>query len=347
MFTLIQRFLNSVTTTAAILRSEGGRNETHHATSIFRFVRVDIEKRIPCRIRDAFSEMMILHHPRNIQILKGKGVELSQQIKRAFVKEVVSLPRYLQVLFRQKPNSFPAIAAPMFLTRDGALRGLQPPFGLPQILWILNPLARRKSSEVLDTNIQTDTLPCFREIAARVFFDSEDNVPTLGFALNRASLDCTFNGTGETHAATPNLGERQFVAVKFETTLWIAKRIVASLASKARIACLLSRFRTTKESKERFVEAAQSVLPNLAINRRYVWVCFAHVSQLAALFSVAHRLARYAVGITSVLQTGVIQVTADPKRALKSLSGALGCANLVFIRLHRANYSLRGAFSAS
>jgi len=342
-----ERLADSVATTTAILRRERRIDESYHPASIFRFASVDIQKRIPGGVRDTFGEMMILHHPRDVQRFKRKAIELAQQIKRAFVKEIMPLTLYFQVLFGKKFAGFPTIAATKFLPRDATPGGLQTPFSLSQILRILNLCARRKSSEGFNANIYANTLSSFRNVAATVFFDGKDDVPPIGFALDGAGLNRACNGAREAEAATADLGERQLVALEAKTLLRIGEGIIARLGTKARIAGRLSRFSATEESEKRFVEATQSILSDLAINRRHICVYLPHVSQFAALFGVADALACHAVGISSVLQTGVIQIAADSKRSLKDLSYMLGCPYLVFIRLHRAKHTLHQAFRAS
>lgn len=342
-----ERLADSVATPAAILRSERRIDESNQPSSIFSFGGVDVQERVPCGVRNTFGEMVIFHQPRDVQRFKRKGIELSQQIKRAFVKEIMSLALYLQVLFGKKLDSFPAIVAPKFLPRDGALRGLQPPFSLSQILRILDFRAGRKSGERFYADIHANTLSSFRKVATTVFFDRKDDVPPIGFALDGTCLDVAFNRAREADAATADLGKRQLVALKIETLLRIGEGIIARLGTKARVARFCARLHTAKESDKRFVETAQSVLSNLAINHRNICVHLSHIRQFAALFGVAHRLACYAVGISSVLQSGIVQITADTKRSLKDLSCTFGCPYLVFVRLHRANYTLHEAFSAT
>jgi len=337
MFTLTQRFLNSVATPTAILRSECSRNESHHTASLFRFVRVDIEKRIPCCIRDTFSQMVILDHPGNVQILKGKSIELSNQVKRALVKEIVSLPRYFQMLLRQKLNSFPAITAAKFLAGDSPVRGLESPLCRPQVLGILNRFSGGESGEVLDPQVNADRSPSLRQVAALVFFHRKHDNPAVHLPLDGAGLDSPCDGARETEADTPDLREMEFIAFEFEAALGIAERIVAPLSLETGEADLVggdSFPYPSEECVEGFGEATKRILGNLRIKRINVFSDEFESGKLILLLLVVDGDAVELPRITAFLQSGIIEFSAHIQRTLKGLRDALARPQLELIGFH-------------
>ena len=131
MLTSGKRFAYSCTTLAAILGGERRRNFPHSPPSFFRFGVEYRKESSPCRVTDAFGEMMILDHPTDVQNFDRDVVELSDQLKRDFVQEVEPLPLDSQMLLCQSSCSLSSVVAAAFLPTDGALRGLQSSFSLP------------------------------------------------------------------------------------------------------------------------------------------------------------------------------------------------------------------------
>src|SRR2546421_6165887 len=91
-----QRLAYPVAAIAAILRSELRRDSPHPTASVFRFTRQDQKEGSPRRVTNALRQMMVLDHPCDLQILNRDLVKLSNQIKRAFVKEVFAPVRHFQ-----------------------------------------------------------------------------------------------------------------------------------------------------------------------------------------------------------------------------------------------------------
>ncbi len=85
-----QVFLGDPVTPATALRRTAGVNRDIRSTSICSFVaRIGCEL-VPCGIRNAFRQAVILDHPRDRQVLKYDNAELGHQATAQLVREVLA-----------------------------------------------------------------------------------------------------------------------------------------------------------------------------------------------------------------------------------------------------------------
>src|SRR6185312_10846974 len=63
-----QTFLDVLPTPATLLRRKARRNPYHHMTGSFSLIREDSEKCAPTGVVNTLREMMVLHHPGDIQV---------------------------------------------------------------------------------------------------------------------------------------------------------------------------------------------------------------------------------------------------------------------------------------
>ena len=110
----------------------------------------------------------------------------------------------------------------------------------------------------------------------------------------------------------------QLIAFQTEAALRIGETVITRPGTEARIACFLASLETRKEGEEGFVEAAQSILRDLAVNACHLVVNLADLRQFGALLGVGNRFMCDAVGVASVLQAGVVQIAAHAEGSLKS-----------------------------
>src|SRR5262245_25722784 len=109
-------FAHSMTTFRAILRRVGRIHLDHYTTSIFRFARKDQYEFIPSRVTDALGEMMILHHPFDVQIFDGHRVEFAHDFERRLLMKIGALASDLLMLPGQKLNRLASALASLVRT---------------------------------------------------------------------------------------------------------------------------------------------------------------------------------------------------------------------------------------
>ena len=311
MFTHRQGFAHPVAALTAILRSEGSRNRAYHPASIRSFARVDDQKRSPGCITDAFGKVMILHQAFDVEVFKRGLVKLSDKVQARFVKEIQSLPFDFQVLPGKQDNSFLSSIAAFLPARNLTLRGLQAALGLTKQLWILNYLTSRKSGEVFNSNVNSGSLPGSRKPAGLIFFNREDNEPSIGFTFDCTGLDRAFNRTAQADPATTNLREVQLVAFQPEAGLGIAEGTEERLAFEAWETRCCTLFDSLKKSIKGLPQPLQRVLKHLAVDICHIFAHLLDCGKLKGLFVIVDRSAIDLPGITAFLKPGVVKFAAN------------------------------------
>lgn len=350
MLTSSEHLTDSCATRAAILTGVRRWNFPHSPSSLFRFGREYRKESAPCRVTNTFGEMMILDHPANVQRFNRDVVKLSDELQADFVQEVEPLPLNSQMLLCQKVRCFTAVLTASFPSADATLRDLQPSFSLTQMLRVGDSHARRERGEALKANVQTDTRARLRNIAAKVTFDAEANVPTVNLLFERHGLNRALYGTRETHATTADFRERQLVAFKFPSRLRKGERMIAIFVPETWIACFFTFFDPSEKGVKAFLYALQSILQDLTVDGGDIGTRFFDVRQLVGLGLVVERDAGRLVSIAPLLQRGVVQLMAhvegggqllvhrprDPQLVLECLSHGQSIAQSSRRRLERA-----------
>ena len=335
-----ERLANSCPTRAAILRGVRCRDFPHSPSSFCRF---GVEYRKECspgRVANTFGEMMIPDHPANVQIFDRDVVKFLDELKACFVEKVETPPFDIQMLLRLKSRSFTSVVTASFLPTDGALRGLQPSRRAPQVLRVRNLLARRVRREVLNANVNADARACLGNVPALIAFNAETDVPTINLMLDGDGFNCAFDGAREPDAATADFRERQLVAFQLPARLQKGERIIAILISESRIARFLSCFDPAEKAVESLLYSLQSILQDLTMNESHVQAFGFDVGQLVSLIEVVERDARHLVGVSSLLNGGVVQLTAQCKRGSQLLVNRPRDTQLILERLsHGPQYS--------
>ena len=119
--------------------------------------------------------------------------------------------------------------------------------------------------------------------------------------------------------------------------LGIGKTVVAIASLEARIARLLTILHPPEEVLKRSIQPQKDILQDLAVNVLVLLpdLCL-DLRQIALLFVVADRLARYAIGVLPFGKRGVVQLTATSKRPEQLLLLLLGWIEPEFVRFpHR------------
>jgi hypothetical protein len=340
MFSRGERLAHSATALRAILRRVGRIHFDYLATGAFSLVRQDRSELTPSGVTNALGEMMIFHHPFNIQIFDGDRVKLAHDIERRLVLEIRALaPNLLMFLLKQIDRFSPSLRS-LQVARDFALSSLQLRFGLAQKFRVLNYLARREGGEILNPDIYANRVASLRKESALVLFNCKDHIPTIHIALDRAGLDYPLNWTGETDATRTNFRQVKLVAFETKAALWIGEGIVPRSGLESRTPRRFAILHAAKECVEGLIHAAQGILKNLAMNPAHVLTDLFDLRKLDGLSVIIDRNAVDPVGVTTFLQGGVVQLAANVERGDASrLKFRIGL-QLVFVCLQFPHYTL-------
>src|SRR5215471_2792778 len=101
-----QRHLLSVAAVTASLTCVHGIHSFKRPAGAFSLAFRYCEELPPGYVKNAFCEMVILHHPSNVQILDGDPVKAIDQLRRHFVVKMLARPLYPQMSERDFPASF-------------------------------------------------------------------------------------------------------------------------------------------------------------------------------------------------------------------------------------------------
>ncbi len=125
MFPLCQCLAMACATAATFLRCIRRGYFPDSFRSFLRFRFECLDEKPPSYIADTFSQMMVFHHPFDIEFFNGDFVILPQQVKACFVGKVMALPLHFKMLLCQQLQSFTAVCATFLLTANRALRRFQ------------------------------------------------------------------------------------------------------------------------------------------------------------------------------------------------------------------------------
>ena len=283
---------------------------------------------------------MIPDHPSHVQIFDGNRVKASHDIERSLVVKVRALARDLLMLLRQQIGCFSSSLRSLLAPGDFALSGLQLPFGLTQEFRILNYFARRERGEVLNSDINPNSVAGFWKESALVLFNCKDHIPTIHIALDRAGLDRPFNRTRQADATRTNFRQVKLVAFKSEPALRIGEGIVSRGGLESRIARRFSVPATPEERVKGLIHSAQRVLKNLAVNLAYVFTDLFDLRKLDGLRVIVDRKAVDLIGVAPFLQRRVVELAANIQCGRATGHELDVGLELVFVGLHSPHYTL-------
>lgn len=141
--------------------------------------------------------MVILHHPLDIQVFYGNYVELPQELQCRFMTKAQALPFDFEILFLQQLHCLLAIFAATFLAGHVALCGFQSLLSLAQMLRVRNRRPSAESSNVFQSYVKADSLPGGGKVGASFAFNTETDVPAIGFTLDCTGLNRVCNRTAQ------------------------------------------------------------------------------------------------------------------------------------------------------
>ena len=163
--------------------------------------------------------------------------------------------------------------------------------------------------------------------ALRLDFCREASEPlTRRTAPDSQRLDFALDRSMQLDLDSANFRGSQLAMLDSKAGLWKGEAIVSGARAKAGKACLFAGLHTPEECVKGFIQSPQRVLQNLRVNRVQFWANPFYLRQLVLLMFVADGLVSHAPGISALLQSGVIQLTAESKPASKR--GLLSAARI-------------------
>lgn len=212
-----KRFLHQFATVEAFLCRIAGVDSDDCMSSVFSFGTQNIEKRTPGGIHDGLREMVIFHHPIDVQIFHGYHLILLGIRLCHLEMEVSALPLDLEVRQSHRTSGFaPSLAALL-------AAGLQAFFASKNLLRatietrVLYRLAFTIGQEGLESHIYADGRMFARGVLALGFdFTSDENVPMpIGTPYQMCGLRRTRKGPMEFDLDTASqlLWDEQMLAI--------------------------------------------------------------------------------------------------------------------------------------
>jgi len=282
--------------------------------------------------------MMILDQASNVQLFNPNHVVFFDDLIAQFMKEVLPLIRYFQMLAREAANCLASVGTAQLPFADLALCNPYRALRLLEQARILDDLAVAQGGEVLKSNIDAGRLAILWDEATVVFCNREDHKPTVRLSLDRASFDRAFNWAREAQAAGAYTAQYQLVTRQSKAALRVGKAIEKSLTLKARVSRLVTGFHATKESLERFAQTAQSVLQDLTMNTGDIFTKQFDFRELKGLPVKVDRRAAGLKGIAALLQASIVKLAAYIQGLLALICKRLVRLELEFVCLHLEPY---------
>src|SRR5262249_21509784 len=246
----LERHSMLTTTTRASRRCARRIHHFNTAPSFFRFVNSDQDELRPSGVRNALCKMVVSHQVFDLQVFEFDETEAIDQFFRFLEMMISSLPGNGLMFLRQQANRLLSPPAALVTTRNPSLCLLQRRFRFSIVLGTLDQFVIGQMCERLDADINPDRY-IWREDHGLVFdfFDREDHIPAIGFALDRTGLDRSFDRTRQKHRDLADLRQMQPVCllIQLEAALLISERVVSRTRAKARKTRNLTFLDATKE----------------------------------------------------------------------------------------------------
>jgi len=271
---------------------------------------------------------VIFDHAFDVQIFKSNDSEhRNKSVAELMSKITAAIPDALMDTSRNLPFLLP-------------LRSSQSLFICPKESRINNRLARRERSELLNTNVYANHLSVFGKWP-RFCLNRKACIPLArSGARDGQCFDVALSRTVKFDFDFADFGKLQLSIFERKAGLRVGEAVVTRMRAKTREAWLLSCFYSTKESLKCFVETAQNILQDLAVNACKFGTHLFDFRQLILLVKVADRLTLKFVGFSSFLKRSIVEFTADIQSLLKPCALSMRREDSVLIRLEHLPFSL-------
>ncbi len=271
---------------------------------------------MPRGIVNRLGEMVVFHHPLDVEVLDGDPVVGFDQPLRRLEMKVAAGSFQLEMSPGEFANGRTAVASTPFPTGNLALGGFQPSFGLGEKAGILDRRSVVEAGEGLNAQVNPAGLASDWEGRDGHAFTGEDHVPAIRFPLDRAGLDHPFYRAGEEDTNRADFGKMEFFPFQPKSRLWERERVEPISRLEPWEARLVSRFHPPEKGIEGFLNPAQCVLKHLAVNYPDIGPNCLDRRQLFALVGEANRNPVHSPGIAAFLNRRVRQFSTGIKPRL-------------------------------
>jgi hypothetical protein len=323
-------FLSDSAAVGAGLRGQAGVCFNQPGTGAFCLVSKHTDEARPTRIIHRLGKDPACQ-PFDVQLLHDNQrvglYQLGRQLGRQLVQKVGALPSYLAmgggyslaILLSEWAVAGYLCELPLCLSK--------PLLSIAKEAGIIHLFTVGQVSEVFEANVKTDSFThmCRR---LKLVLNRETGIPMDTVSLDSDNLDLPTDRTVQLELERANLGQCEPIVVQGPTQLGIGETVVSipTLKAKAWVST------PTKESLERLVYPVKNVLQRLAIHVCKVWSGLLAFYKSGGLVGKADTLARHAVGISSVLERGVVQLSAQVKAVLQQVGLPAGRKESVLVR---------------
>lgn len=232
-----QRHLLPMTTMRAILRCVAWIHFLKLTASIFSFAFEYRKESRPRHIGDGFREMTILYHLFDVQVFNCNSVKAIDQLHRFLMVKIFSCSPHFQISECNSLPGFSAIGRAAFFARKSALELGQILRSIGQMARVFYMLASRKSGEVFDANINSDTLASFRKRFSLTNLTGQQCIPAVYSSRDAYLFHAPLNWTAKSDATKSNAWNVKFVFTQWTNPNWFKfyrKTVIAGLTLKAR-----------------------------------------------------------------------------------------------------------------
>src|SRR5205823_3955618 len=142
----------------------------------------------------------------------------------------------------------------------------------------------------------------------------QDGEPLVTLSLDGTRFDFALDLSMELDLDVTNFGEVQSVPNDLIATLGIGEAMIAVAALEAGIARGFAILKTTEEGIKGFVKSPERLLLNLRVD---VLVLFSHLfdlRKLSGLQRIEDRDSTHLIGVSTLLQSGIVQLFAASQR---------------------------------
>jgi hypothetical protein len=213
--------------------------------------------------------------------------------------------------------SLPAMATTLAARQSLLLRS-ESGKRLAKVARIVDLLARRQGSETGKAKIYT-----YRGIVlgtGRITnLTTKAYIPVVTISPDGNGLDSSRYSSVQPDLESADLRQSKLITTEPPALLRIGETVIPIPTLKARVSRRLASFHTTKEPLEGFINTVYHVLQGLGIDLYVFGTYLLHRRKLLLLIVAAQVYARHTIGISTLLQSRIVQLAAAVERPLKAL----------------------------
>ena len=189
-----RQLLGHIASAAATSLAGPSSVDLHHRnTGTLSLLFQDRQEAVPGSIRNCSGQPAVLEHLPDVQAFHSDKPEATYEVKRGFVRVVVSKIIEFDVNAAKAAYCLFAVAATILLAGDGSTGPAEFGQGRLKVAWVGQLLAVRCSKETGQPNIHADGGVCAGHDGNSPHVTRQDNVPLVGFSLDGCCLDGSFD----------------------------------------------------------------------------------------------------------------------------------------------------------